>query len=125
MRIQGLHQTSFYIPSRVLRQFNVPQTISPAPRDFLADPVEVDVMLSLRLVALWQERLTHSYGGAELGITQSMAAAVVRSIWVRVRDRVLDDPYQMAWSPFRDGDPTDDAVIRAYQDFDRARIERS
>ena len=69
--------------------------------------------------------MTHSYGSAKLGITQPMAAVVVRSIWVRVRDRVLGDPYQMAWSPFRDEEPTDDVVIRAYQDFDRARIGRS
>ena len=62
---------------------------------------------------MWEERLTHSYGRAELGITQPMAVEVVRSICVRVRDRVLSDSRQMAWPPFRDEEPTDDDVIRA------------
>ena len=47
-----------------------------------------------------------------------MVVTVVRSNWVRVRDRVLGDPYQMAWSPFGDEEPTEDAMVRAYQDFD-------
>ena len=114
VRIRGLHRTSFYIPSRVLRQFNVPHTIALIPRDFFADSIEVDVRLALRLVVMWEERLTHSYGSAELGITQPMAVEVVRSIWVRVQDRVLGDSHQMAWSPFGDEEPTDDVVIRAY-----------
>lgn len=28
LRIQGLHQTSFYIPSRLLHQFNIPQSVA-------------------------------------------------------------------------------------------------
>ena len=62
VRIQGLHRTSFYIPSRELRQFNVPQTIAPIPRDFFADSTEVDVRLALRLVVMWEEHLGSSSG---------------------------------------------------------------
>ena len=77
MRIQGLHRTSFYIPRRLLRQFNVPQTIAPVPRDFSVESVEADVQLTLQLVVMWQDRLTHSYGSTELGIVHPMAAAAV------------------------------------------------
>ena len=93
MRIQGLRRTSFYIPARLLRQFNVPQTIAPIPRDLSAKSVEADVRLTLQFVVMWQERLTHSYGSTELGIAHPMVAAVVQSIWIRVRDRVLGHPY--------------------------------
>ena len=73
---------------------------------------------------MWQERLTHSYEGTELGIAHPMAAAVVRSIWVRVHDRVLGAPYQIAWLPFGGEEQTEDAMVQAYQDFDWARIGR-
>lgn len=73
-------------------------------------------------MAMWQGRLVHSYGGAEHEIVHPMQPAVVRSIWARVHDQVLGDPYQMASSPFRGGEPTEDAIVQAYQLFDRERI---
>lgn len=52
VRIRGLHWTSFYIPLQLLRQLNMPQTISPALRYLSAESVEADDWLTLRLVAM-------------------------------------------------------------------------
>lgn len=54
-----------------------------------------------------------------------MPAAIVWSIWARVRDRVLGDPYQIVWSHFGGEEPMEDAIVQAYQHFDRERIWRS
>lgn len=53
VRIWGLHQTSLYIPLRPLPQFNVLQSISALPWDFSTEPIEGDVCLTLRMVAMW------------------------------------------------------------------------
>lgn len=53
-----------------------------------------------------------------------MQVAVIRSIWARVREQVLGDPYQMVWSPFGDEEPREAAVVQAYQHFDLERIRR-
>ena len=97
----------------------------PPPRDFSAEPVAVDALLALRLLVMWDERLTRSFRATEFGITRPMDTVQVKRIWDRVRDRVLGVPHQMNWVMFMKEAPIVFAVLRGYEIMDQARIERS
>lgn len=98
---------------RLLYQFNMPQSIPPPLWDFSVESIEFDIRLTLHLVVMWQGRLVHSYGGAEHRIVHPMQTTVVWSIWARVRDLGLGDPYQTVWSPLGGEELTEDAVVHA------------
>ena len=80
IRIRGLRETSFYIPSRLTRQFNVHLSMPLPLRDFSSIAIPITPRLDTTLRGLWTTRFTCRFQLGEFGITHVTHADVVLHI---------------------------------------------
>ena len=80
IRIRGLRKTSFYIPSHLMRQFNVPLSMPLPLRDFSSIALPITPRLDTTLRGLWSTRYTRRFQIGDFGITHAMRADVVLHI---------------------------------------------
>ena len=97
VRIRGLHETSFYIPGRLTRQFNVSLSIPLPLRDLSSITLPITPQLDTTLRGLWTTRFTCRFQLGDFGITRTTRADVVLHIWRRVRQNIEHDPMSMRW----------------------------
>ncbi|KAM7469003.1 hypothetical protein LguiA_007186 [Lonicera macranthoides] len=123
VRLRGLWFTSFYLPGRLLRQFNVPQDIPLGLNNFSSESKFVTQHVSLSVERMWRARLTRQFNYARFGIPRPLRADIIRSCWQSLEGELTDDPFQMEWFRFMDSEPTEDGIVFAYQILDEARID--
>jgi len=125
IRIRGLRETSFYIPSRLTRQFNVHLSLPLPLRNFSSVALPITPRLETTLQGLWTTRFTRRFQLGEFGITHVTRADVVLHIWRRVRQNIEHDAMLMRWFRYPDIRVTEETVLASYHALERERMLQS
>lgn len=120
IHIRGLRETSFYIPGRLTRQFNIFLDTSLYLGKFSSTTFSVTPRLDATLRGFWITRYTRQFHSAECGITSLMRADIVLSIWARIRGCIEHDPKQMRWFQYFDDMVSDQMVMSSYHVLEEA-----
>ena len=122
LRIRGLRETSFYIPGRLMRQFNVPLSMPLPLRDLSYVALPITPRLDTTLRGLWSTRYTRRFQAAEFGITHVTRADVVLHTWRCVRQTIEYDPMLMRWFRYPDTRVTDETILTSCHALERERV---
>ena len=101
----------FYLPGRLLRQFNISQDIPLALNNFSEEHKFVTPYVSLSVERMWRGRLIWQFLHARFGISRPLLASIIRSIWQLVGVDLANDPYQMCCFRFMAVEPTEDLAV--------------
>ena len=125
IHFRGLWFTSFYLPGRLFRQFNISQSIPLPLKNFTEENRFVTPSVSLSIERMWRGRLTRQFEHTRFGLSKPLRVSVITSIWQSMGADLMENPYQMCWFQFMGTEPTDVNVVRAYQILEEDRIAQA
>lgn len=114
VRLRGVWFTSFYLSRLLLHQFNIPQDMPLALRNFSSKLKFVTPHVSLTLERLWRERLTWQFSHAQFGILRPLRPDIISWTWLTLEEMLAEDPYKMCWFQFMASRPTEINLVTAY-----------